>query len=119
MNKNAKEDYLKYRVKIKMLACWDTVGSLGIPDLIPWLQISKIWNKRYEFFDATLSPIVENAFHAVAIDEKHKCFPSTPMEKTTKIATKWLRRFSLLANMVVLAAEQRNIKGYRIILWNG
>lgn len=84
VNKNAKEDYLKYRVKIKMLACWDTVGSLGIPDLIPWLQISKIWNKRYEFFDATLSPIVENAFHAVAIDEKHKCFPSTPMEKNNK-----------------------------------
>ncbi|MBP5974319.1 DUF2235 domain-containing protein [Brasilonema sp. CT11] len=81
---DAKEDYLQYRVPIKMLGCWDTVGALGIPDIIPWLSISTIWNKKYEFFDAKLSPIIENAFHAVATDEKRKSFPSTPMERNPK-----------------------------------
>ncbi|MBX9256331.1 DUF2235 domain-containing protein [Desmonostoc muscorum CCALA 125] len=80
----SKKDYLKYRVPIKMLGCWDTVGALGIPDITPWLPISKLWNQKYEFYDATLSPIVENAFHAVAIDEKRKIFPSTPMKKNEK-----------------------------------
>ncbi|MCF2150428.1 DUF2235 domain-containing protein [Desmonostoc muscorum LEGE 12446] len=81
---NFQKDYLKYRVPIKMLGCWDTVGALGIPDIIPWLPIAKLWNKKYEFYDATLSPIVENAFHAVAIDEKRKVFPSTSMDKNEK-----------------------------------
>ncbi|HAN73682.1 MAG TPA: hypothetical protein DCQ63_04870 [Planktothrix sp. UBA8402] len=76
------EKYLQYRVPIKMLGCWDTVGKLGIPDLTPWLRIAKPWNQKYEFFDTKLSPIVENAFHAVAIDEKRKSFPSTTMERS-------------------------------------
>lgn len=81
---DTEKDYLQYRVPIKMLGCWDTVGALGIPDLIPWLPITKLWNQKYQFFDTTLSPIVENAFHAVAIDEKRKIFPSAPMEKNEK-----------------------------------
>jgi len=81
---DTEKDYLQYRVPIKMLGCWDTVGALGIPDLTPWLPLVKLWNQKYEFFDAKLSPIVENAFHAVAIDEKRKTFPSTPMERNKK-----------------------------------
>ncbi|GBF80260.1 phospholipase effector Tle1 domain-containing protein [Aphanothece sacrum] len=73
------ESYLNYRVPIKMLGCWDTVGALGMPDIIPWLPIEKFLNQKYEFLDASLSPIIDNAFHAVAIDEKRKSFPSTPM----------------------------------------
>ncbi len=83
-SENSDLDYLKYRVPIKMLGCWDTVGALGVPDVIPWLPIAKIWNQKYEFYDPELSPIVENAFHAVAIDEKRKSFPSTPMERNKK-----------------------------------
>lgn len=78
---DTQKDYLEYRVPIKMLGCWDTVGKLGVPDITPWLPMSRFWNQRYEFFDATVSPIVENAFHAVAIDEKRKSFPSAPMER--------------------------------------
>lgn len=81
---DTQKDYLQYRVPIKMLGCWDTVGALGIPDVLPWLPIVKLWNRKYEFFDAQLSPIVENAFHAVAIDEKRKGFPSSPMEGNPK-----------------------------------
>jgi uncharacterized protein (DUF2235 family) len=53
-------------VKIKFVGVWDTVGALGIP-----LHILKIANaKFYEFHDTKLSDIVENAYHAIAIDEQ-------------------------------------------------
>ncbi len=81
---DTEKDYLQGRVPIKMLGCWDTVGALGVPDLTPWLPLAKLWNRKYEFFDARLSPIVENAFHAVAIDEKRKGFPSSAMERSDK-----------------------------------
>lgn len=52
-------------IKIKFIGVWDTVGALGIP-----VDILKDVNmKFYEFHDTKLSSIVENAYHAVAIDE--------------------------------------------------
>ena len=52
-------------IKIKFIGVWDTVGALGIP-----LDILKDLNMRfYEFHDTKLSKIVENACHAIAIDE--------------------------------------------------
>lgn len=52
-------------IKIKYVGIWDTVGALGVP-----LNLTKDVNmKFYEFHDTKLSNIVENAFHAVAIDE--------------------------------------------------
>ncbi|MFB2880043.1 phospholipase effector Tle1 domain-containing protein [Floridanema aerugineum] len=75
---------LENNIPIKMLGCWETVGTLGIPDVLPLPAIEKIWNINYQFYDATLSPIVENGFHAVAIDEKRQVFPSTPLNKNEK-----------------------------------
>uniref|UniRef100_A0A2P1CZG2 T6SS Phospholipase effector Tle1-like catalytic domain-containing protein n=2 Tax=unclassified Phormidium TaxID=2609805 RepID=A0A2P1CZG2_9CYAN len=75
---------LENNIPIKMLGCWETVGTLGIPDVLPLPAIEKIWNINYQFYDATLSPIVENGFHAVAIDEKRQVFPSTPLKKNEK-----------------------------------
>lgn len=52
-------------IKIKLLGVWDTVGALGVPlDILESLNM-----KFYEFHDTDLSSIVENACHAVAIDE--------------------------------------------------
>lgn len=52
-------------IKIKFIGVWDTVGALGIP-----LGVLKDVNmKFYEFHDTKLSGIVENAYHAIAIDE--------------------------------------------------
>jgi uncharacterized protein (DUF2235 family) len=45
---------------------WDTVGALGVP--LHLLQDVNM--KFYEFHDTNLSSIVENAFHAVAVDEQ-------------------------------------------------
>jgi uncharacterized protein (DUF2235 family) len=60
---------------------WDTVGALGIPDefFIPALRkVDKaIDAKLYGFLDTDLSPRVEAAYHAVAIDEHRKPFLPT------------------------------------------
>lgn len=77
---DTEKEYLQHRIPIKMLGCWDTVGTFGIPDLTPWFPLAKFYHQKYEFSDTKLSPIIQNAFHAVAIDEKRKNFPSTPLK---------------------------------------
>lgn len=82
------------RVPITLLACWDTVGSLGIPDLIPGINFDRKINEKYQFHDPQLSPIIENAIHALAIDEQRSTFAPTLMVKTSrnseqKLLQKW------------------------------
>jgi len=62
---------LKYsrEIRIKFIGVWDTVGALGIP-----FGILRIFNRVLEFHDVKLSSYVENAFQALAIDEKRKFF---------------------------------------------
>ncbi|MBX3429564.1 MAG: DUF2235 domain-containing protein [Hyphomonadaceae bacterium] len=61
-------------LSIRYLGVWDTVGSLGIPRLLP---ISVGLNAQYEFHDTALSRCVEHARHAVAIDERRAPFAPT------------------------------------------
>ena len=72
------------QVPIKAICCWDTVGSLGIPDIIPGLKWDEAFNKRYRFYDTKVNCKIENAFHAVAIDEIRKVFDVTLMKPTNK-----------------------------------
>lgn len=83
--KNAVDFRIKYgeRVPIKALCCWDTVGSLGVPDLIPGSLDEKL-NQRYQFYDTKVNPDIEKAIHAVAIDEIRKVFDVTLMEPSNK-----------------------------------
>ncbi len=62
--------------KIKFLGVWDTVGALGAPygAVFGWI-IDKLF--RCSFHDTTLSTYVENAYHAVAIDERRWPFRPT------------------------------------------
>ncbi len=53
---------------IKFIGVWDTVGSLGNPLLLGALR------RKDRFHDTDLSSKVENAFHALAIDEKRAHF---------------------------------------------
>jgi len=55
-------------LKIKYLGVWDTVGALGIPR---YIMMANTVNRMHQFHDVSLSAIVEQARHAVAIDE-HK-----------------------------------------------
>lgn len=58
---------------LKFIGVWDTVGALGIP-----LNSFQLANKRkYAFHDTTLSSIVDNAYHALSIDEKRGNFQPT------------------------------------------
>ena len=55
-------------IKIKFVGVWDTVGAHGVP-----LEFLNKFNmKFYEFHDTALSGIVENAYHAIAVDEGRK-----------------------------------------------
>ncbi|KAF8989790.1 hypothetical protein BDQ17DRAFT_420130 [Cyathus striatus] len=62
-------------VKIKIVGCWDTVGSLGLPEtsLVRGLG----FNRKYEFHSTQLSTSIENAFHCLALDECRWTFAPT------------------------------------------
>jgi uncharacterized protein (DUF2235 family) len=69
------------RVPITLIGCFDTVGSLGIPGLPAFKEFHQQLNKRYRFHDTTLNKGIQNALHAVAIDEIREVFDVTPMKK--------------------------------------
>lgn len=76
-------------ITIKFIGVWDTVGALGIP-----LHILQDVNmKFYEFHDTKLSKIVENAYHAIAVDEHRLDYdvclwnPDTPPQQ--KLEQRW------------------------------
>lgn len=60
------------QLRIKYLGVWDTVGALGVPEMLPF---SDWMNREYEFHDPSLDSFVESARHAVAIDERRELFP--------------------------------------------
>jgi uncharacterized protein (DUF2235 family) len=67
--------------RITFIGVWDTVGALGIPVLrFRFPGISKRWT----FHDTTLSSYVDNAYHAVSIDERRKAFVPTLWVKQVK-----------------------------------
>ncbi len=81
------------RVPVTLLGCWDSVGSLGIPDAIPFLPGEKLLNgDRYKFHDTSLSPNVQCGLHAVAIDEHRKTFDVTPMTPHPEAEDQQLRQ---------------------------
>lgn len=53
------------RVKISLLACFDTVGALGLPKSF----LSASFNERYRFHNVKINPSIENAIHLLSIDE--------------------------------------------------
>ena len=59
-------------VGIKVVGVWDTVGSLGIPG-----HFDRLFTQFYQFLDTDLGVHVENAFHALALDEHRADFAPT------------------------------------------
>ena len=77
-----KNDYCVEQVtKIKFIGVWDTVSSLGLP----FSLFNKYNKERYKFHDATLSSTVENAYHALAVDERRLMFKPTLWEKSKNL----------------------------------
>jgi len=61
-------------VEIEMIGVWDTVKSLGLPFPI----LSYIAPMATEFHNHKLSPIIKNAFQALAADENRRAFAPIP-----------------------------------------
>jgi uncharacterized protein (DUF2235 family) len=55
---------------IRFIGVWDTVGALGAPG-----ALGQLFNRnKYRYHDIGLNAHIENAYHALAIDEKRKPF---------------------------------------------
>jgi len=68
--------------RAKFIGVWDTVGALGVP-VGGLLQLI---NKRWSFHDMTLSSWVDNAFQALAIDERRKPFRPSLWDQSVNAA---------------------------------
>jgi uncharacterized protein (DUF2235 family) len=75
-------------IRIKFIGVWDTVGALGIPNLVSIHSISNRW----EFHDVTLSSYVDNAFQALAIDEHRKPFKPTLWEQQPDVTNQTIEQ---------------------------
>lgn len=60
--------------KIKFIGCFDTVAALGIPVKPLSLLINEIPWFQHSFHNFKLSESVENAYHALSIDDERKTF---------------------------------------------
>jgi uncharacterized protein (DUF2235 family) len=79
----------KQLVNIRYLGLWDTVGSLGVPDLFPWLSG---FNRRYSFHDTKGSSLIESLRHAIAADEDRRTFGATPFSNIRDLNLKAAKR---------------------------
>ncbi len=68
-----------WEVRIKFIGVWDTVGALGIPG-----DAFRFINERWEFHDVKLSSYVDNAYQALAIDERRRLFRPTIWEQQAR-----------------------------------
>ncbi len=68
-------------VRIRCVGVWDTVGALGIPGAGHAFAGAK---NLYQFHDTDLGPMVDNAFHALALDETRKDFEPTLWVQTAE-----------------------------------
>jgi len=62
---------------IKFVGVWDTVGSLGAPGLLGWFLNSG----KYKYHQVGINSAMQNAYHAMAIDEHRKPFAPTLWER--------------------------------------
>jgi uncharacterized protein (DUF2235 family) len=75
---------------VKFIGVWDTVGALGVP----LGTLTRFTQRRHMFHDVALSRIVENAYHALAIDERRGDYQPTlweqhPDAKTQRLEQRW------------------------------
>ena len=62
--------------RVDFLGVWDTVGALGVPDNMAVANLLDD-RRKFAFHDTTLSPLVLQARHAVALDERRSSFAPT------------------------------------------
>lgn len=67
-----KKDYSEENIKIHFIGVWDTVSAVGMP--FDFLRVTLDWLWNTEFHDYQLGPSVENACHALSIDDERLTF---------------------------------------------
>jgi uncharacterized protein (DUF2235 family) len=77
--------YTRKGVKINAVACYDTVGSLGIPHLGIFEDLFNPKSRAqhsidYSFINTSVPALVEHAIHALALDEMRELFAPTMWE---------------------------------------
>jgi T6SS, Phospholipase effector Tle1-like, catalytic domain/PilZ domain len=73
-------DLPRRRPKIKFMGVWDTVGALGAPTPLLGKISKKYW---VGFHNAALSGLIENAYQALAIDERRQPFAPAIWDRRT------------------------------------
>lgn len=83
-------------VHVQAIGVWDTVGALGIPKLGVIGRIGQRFSdevSEYRFYDTTLDNCIDNAFQALALDERRGPFQPAVWEKrgdnTTNLIQVW------------------------------
>lgn len=68
-------------IPIKAIGVFDTVGSLGIPQVpfLTWLRLRS--TRSGQFYDTNLSPRVQHAFQALALDENRMPYSPSIWER--------------------------------------
>lgn len=91
------KNHEQQEIKIQAVACWDTVGALGIPinpTFQRWFHLPAFFQvQRLKWMDTTLGDNVCNAFQALALDEHRAPFSPAVWEKppgsTTNLKQVW------------------------------
>lgn len=91
-----------------ILACFDTVGSLGIPRT-PLNIISSIINAQDQFHDTKVNRNIRLALHAVAVDETRQSFCPTPMQKSDGADTPVHTRYFVGDHVAVGGGSEKNV----------
>jgi hypothetical protein len=75
--------YSNIDVPIKVVGVWDTVGSLGLPrvGILQNLGLQGAQSLEMKFYDTKIGSRVENAFQALALDERRSSFAPAVWEK--------------------------------------
>jgi uncharacterized protein (DUF2235 family) len=60
--------------RIRFLGCYDTVAALGLPFRLGSVLLDNLPGLRHRFHSYELSPSVEHAYHALAIDDERLTF---------------------------------------------
>ncbi|MBX3493949.1 MAG: DUF2235 domain-containing protein [Parvibaculum sp.] len=86
---------------IRCVGVFDTVGALGIPETALIAKLRRrardlglpVGKRPEEFHDVMLGTAIENAFHAMAVDERRKFFEPTIWEKPVQWGGRLVQRW--------------------------
>jgi len=78
------------QVPVRLVACFDTVASLGLPKGVPF---SKRFARIFEHHDYTLTPSVDFGIHACSVDEDRGSFALVEMDAAHDHQHVWCNYF--------------------------